>query len=204
MAGLDLAIELSRKQVIAAAERKLSRPLTESERAGVERIGSLLRLESLGRVFDSTTCTSAEVLTSLAHFAQQGETRLTSQFSSMDNMVEIGRSLFRKVERRMAEEARCDSIGKGITAGNTERYDRVFALWVGLQKAMQHCWSNETRKAIHIPWDCRDTRVQRAWDALTHPRNEVALEILTHQLPDDAQLEIIRQALQVCRERAKN
>lgn len=71
MAGeLDLAIELSRRQVIATAERRLSRPLTESERAGIERIGSLLRLESIGRVFDSPACTSAEVLASLTRFAQ--------------------------------------------------------------------------------------------------------------------------------------
>lgn len=92
-------------------------------------------------------------------------------------------------------------MDKGNTTGNTERYDRVFALWVGLQKAMQFCWGNETREATHQPWDCEDQRVCKAWDALTHPRNEVALEILTHQLPEDAQLETAREALQVCRER---
>jgi len=122
----------------------------------------------------------------------------------MDNMEEIGRTLSRKVERRMAEEAERDSIGKGITTGNTERYDRVFALWVSLQKAMQHCWGNETREPTHMPWDSQDQRVRKAWDTLTHPSNEVALEILTHQLPEDSQLEIVRKALQVCRERAKN
>lgn len=123
----------------------------------------------------------------------------------MDDMETIGRSIFEKVQRRLTEEeAKREVIGKGITTGNTERYDRVFALWVGLQKALHHCWSNETREPIHMPWDCGDARVQKAWDALTHPRNAVALEILTHQLPEDAQLEIIRQALQVCQERAKN
>lgn len=119
-------------------------------------------------------------------------------------MEEVGRSLFAKVQRRMAEEAERDSIGKGITTGNTERYDRIFALWVGLQKAMQHCWGNETRETTHMPWDCGDARVQKAWDLLTHPRNEVALEILSHQLPESASLKIAQKALQVCRERAKN
>jgi len=71
--GLDLAIELSRKQIIAAAERKLARSLTKSERAGIERIGSLLRLESIGRAFDSPACTPAEVLACLTRFAQHGE-----------------------------------------------------------------------------------------------------------------------------------
>ncbi len=122
----------------------------------------------------------------------------------MDNMEEIGRNLFQKVTRRLAEEARQSSVGKGIATGNTERYDRVFALWVGLQKAMRHCWGHEARETAYQPWNCQDQRVCKAWDALTHPRNEVALEILTHQLPEDAQLEIVRKALQECRERAKN
>jgi hypothetical protein len=123
----------------------------------------------------------------------------------MEEMEGIRQSIFERVQRRLAEEAKPDLIGKGISTGNTERYDRVFALWVGLQKAMQYCWSNETRETTHhMPWDCEDARVQKAWDALTHPRNEVALEILTHQLPEDAQLKIVQKALQVCRERAKN
>lgn len=92
-------------------------------------------------------------------------------------------------------------MDKGNTTGNTERYDRVFALWVNLQKAMQYRWNDEAREDVPTPWDCQDSRVRKAWDALTHPRNEVALEILTYQLPEDAQLEIVRKALQVCRAR---
>lgn len=122
----------------------------------------------------------------------------------MDQQEKVRQRIFEKLQRRLAEESNRGSIRHGITTGNTERYDRVFALWVGLQKAMQHCWSNEARESIHMPWDCEDARVQKAWDALTHPRNEIALEILTHQLPEDAQLEIVRKALQVCRGRAKN
>lgn len=90
---------------------------------------------------------------------------------------------------------------KGNTTGNTERYDRVFALWVSLQKAMQYCWGNEIREPTHMPWDCADARVQKAWDALTHPRNEVALEILTHQLPEGTELKTVRNALLICQER---
>lgn len=69
--GLDLAIELSRRQVIAAAERKLSRALTESERAGIGRISSLLRLESIGSVIDSPACTPNEVLACLTRYEQR-------------------------------------------------------------------------------------------------------------------------------------
>lgn len=123
----------------------------------------------------------------------------------MEDMEAIRRSIFEKVERRLAHEAAPvrDSIGKGIVTGNTERYDRVFALWVNLQKAMQFRWNNEVWDAMPTPWDCEDSRVRNAWTALTNPRNEVALEILSHQLPEGAQLQMVRKALQVCRERSK-
>lgn len=91
---------------------------------------------------------------------------------------------------------------KGITAGNTERYDRVFALWVNLQKAMQFEWAHEKRaKATVMPWESPDQRVHRAWDALTHPRHAVGLEILSNQLPDGMDLALIRLALETCRKR---
>lgn len=60
---------------------------------------------------------------------------------------------------------------------------------------------NETREGTQSPWECEDTRVRRAWEALTNPRNELALEILSHQLPGGSQLKIIRKALQVSRDR---
>lgn len=119
----------------------------------------------------------------------------------MGNMEKIKHNIFAKVQQRLANEAERDSISKGIAAGNTERYERVFALWVNLQKATQHRWSNETREDVSLPWNCQDARVRNAWDALTQPRNEVALEILSHQLPESTQLEIIRKALQVSRDR---
>lgn len=118
----------------------------------------------------------------------------------MEDMETIRRGIFEKVQRRLTEAER-DSIGKGITTGNTERYNRVFTLWVCLQKAMQHRWGSETREDVPMPWDCQDTRVRKAWNALTDPRNEIALEILTHQLPEGMPLEIVRKALQFCRSR---
>lgn len=93
---------------------------------------------------------------------------------------------------------------KGNTTGNTERYDRVFALWVSLQKTMRFEWANEQRAEALKPWESLDHRVRRAWDALTHPRNEVALEILSHQLPDGMELATIQAALKTCRERQGN
>lgn len=116
-------------------------------------------------------------------------------------METIKRSIFDKVRRRLAKEAERRDMDKGNTTGNTERYDRVLALWVNLQKAMQFRWSGEIRENEWTPWKCHDLRVRKAWDALTHPRNEVALEILSFQLLDGPQLEMAKKALQVCREK---
>lgn len=94
-------------------------------------------------------------------------------------------------------------MDKASTTGHTERYDRVLALWVNLQKAMQFQWNGETREETLTPWDCQDTRISKAWDALIHPRNEVALEILTYQLPEGQELETVRKALQACQKRQR-
>ena len=118
-------------------------------------------------------------------------------------METIKRSIFEKTQRRLTEEAARSSIDKGSTTGNTERFDRVLALWVNLQKAMQFRWNDEAREDVQTPWDCEDSRVRNAWAALTNPRNEPALEILSYQLPEGAQLEMVRKGLQVCRDRSK-
>lgn len=109
----------------------------------------------------------------------------------MEDLEAIKQNIFEKARRRLTEEAERDLIGKGITTGNTERYDRVFALWVNLQKAMEFRWNNEVREAMPTPWDCEDSRVRNAWTALTNPRNELALEILSHQLPEGAELQMV-------------
>lgn len=68
---LEFEMELSRKQIIAAAEQKLSRPLTDQERAGIHNINSILRLKSCGQAFVSPDYTPAQVLADLAAFARE-------------------------------------------------------------------------------------------------------------------------------------
>lgn len=67
----ELALELARQEMIVAAERKLARPLTENELAGIERISSLLRVESYCRAFTSTAFTSAEVIADFKFLTKQ-------------------------------------------------------------------------------------------------------------------------------------
>lgn len=121
----------------------------------------------------------------------------------MKDTEAIKRDIFEKVQQRLTEEAARSPTDKGNTTGNTERFDRVLALWVNLQKAMQFRWNDEAKEDVQTPWDCEDSRVRNAWAALTNPRNELALEILSYQLPEGAQLEMVQKALQVCRERGK-
>lgn len=66
--GFELALELARHETIVVAERKLARPLTESERAGIERIDSLLRVD---RSFATSAYTPAEVFADLEFLAKQ-------------------------------------------------------------------------------------------------------------------------------------
>lgn len=68
---LEFEMELSRKAIIAIAERKLSRPLTEEERAGVHSINSLLQLDSICRAFNSPAYTSVEVMADLEPLVMQ-------------------------------------------------------------------------------------------------------------------------------------
>lgn len=118
-------------------------------------------------------------------------------------MEAIKQRIIENVRHQSAKETEPRDSHKGNSTGNTERFDRVLALWAGLQKAMKFCWSNEVRENAVTPWDCQDLRVRRAWDALTHPHNEVALEILTYQLPEGQQLETARKALLESRKRQR-
>lgn len=122
----------------------------------------------------------------------------------MEDEETIKRSIFEKLQGRFAEEVKRDLIGKGISAGNTERYDRVLALWVSLQKAIQYASASEECAEALKPWESLDQRVRRAWYALTHPCNEVALEILSHQLSDGMKLATIQAALKTCRQRQEH
>ena len=61
----------SRADVVTAAESKLSRPLSPEERAGIERIDSLMRLESIYRGFASSVYSVADVEFELRYLASE-------------------------------------------------------------------------------------------------------------------------------------
>jgi hypothetical protein len=65
------AMAARRQEVIVAAEQKLGRALSVAERRGIEKIGSLMMLESFYQSFSSPASTPAQVLADLEHFAKQ-------------------------------------------------------------------------------------------------------------------------------------
>lgn len=112
-------------------------------------------------------------------------------------MEEIRRSILEKVCRRLAQEY-------GIRVwqqGDTERFDRVLALWIDVQRAIHLRESHHVKPEGCTPWNCPDSRVRDAWQALTNPKNALALESLYHQLLESPQEDMARKALHVCRER---
>jgi|SRR5208283_3592925 len=115
----------------------------------------------------------------------------------MEKMEEIKRTIFEKVRRRLAQEGTCCMRERG----DTERFDRVLALWIGVQRAIHLKWSHEPRPEGCTPWNCPAKSVRDAWDALTNPKNVVALESLYYQLPEGPQMEMARKALRACRQR---
>ena len=70
---LQAAIESSRTEIVTAAEAKLGRQLSSEERAGVERISSLMMLESVYRSFSFPDYSAAEVESDLRRFAAQAQ-----------------------------------------------------------------------------------------------------------------------------------
>jgi len=85
--------------------------------------------------------------------------------------------------------------------GDTERFDRLLALWIDVQRAIHLKGSHEMRAEGCTPWNCADKSVRDAWEALTHPKNVLALESLYYQLPEGPQMDMARNALQACRKR---
>ena len=67
------AIRGCQRDVIVAAEQKLGRALTESERLGIQKITSLMMLDSCCQSFSSAAYTQAQVLADLEHFAKQAQ-----------------------------------------------------------------------------------------------------------------------------------
>lgn len=80
--------------------------------------------------------------------------------------------------------------------GDTTRLNRVLALWLDLQSAIQSRSSHVNREKGCEPWACPDQRVREAWRNLAQPRNAMGLEELFCQLPHGPQLEMVRKALQ--------
>ncbi|MBE0541953.1 MAG: hypothetical protein IH623_11245 [Verrucomicrobia bacterium] len=111
---------------------------------------------------------------------------------------EIKRSIFEKVRRRLAED---EEYIRLIEQGNTERFNRVLAQWLELERAIQERDHRNCATDQCTPWQCPDKRVREAWEKLTDPRNVLPLENLYYQLPDGPQLELAREALKVCRGR---
>jgi hypothetical protein len=118
---------------------------------------------------------------------------------------EIRRSIRRKLLRqfRGPGHARSNVLGKSLQAeeANTNRFDRVLALWIDLQRAVLLRGHHIKRPTGCTPWECPDQSVREAWENLTEPDNALALEELFCQLPDDRQAELAGKALRACRER---
>ena len=70
---IQQAIRESQQEIIAVAEQKLERTLTEAERRGIQSISSLMMLDSCHQSFSSPVATPAQVLADLEHFAKQAQ-----------------------------------------------------------------------------------------------------------------------------------
>ena len=70
---LQEALRVSQTEIIVAAETKLGRQLSTNEQAGIERINSLMMLESVYRSFTFRDYSAAQVESDLRHFASQNQ-----------------------------------------------------------------------------------------------------------------------------------
>lgn len=109
-------------------------------------------------------------------------------------MEQTRRNILEKLRRRFAQ----------MEQGNTERFDRVLALWIDLQRAILSREKSEDPKGECAPWESANEAVRDAWSKLTDPSNLLPLESLFFQLPEGPQMEMARKAVQFCRERQAN
>ena len=65
------AIRLSHTEIVAAAAAKLGRELSPEERAGIERVTSLMMLESIHRAFTFEQTPAAQVEEDLQYYASR-------------------------------------------------------------------------------------------------------------------------------------
>lgn len=111
--------------------------------------------------------------------------------NSDPDMEQIRLNILEKLRQRFAK----------MEQGNTERFDRVLALWIDLQRAILSREKSHDPNGECAPWESTDKSVRDAWDKLTSPNNLLALESLFYQLPEGPQMEAARKAVQFCRER---
>ncbi|ODU24176.1 MAG: hypothetical protein ABS95_02160 [Verrucomicrobia bacterium SCN 57-15] len=110
---------------------------------------------------------------------------------SEPDMDQIRQNILEKLRQRFAK----------MEQGNTERFDRVLALWIDLQRAILSREKSDDPKGECAPWESADKSVRDAWDKFTEPNNLLSLESLFYQLPEGPQMEMARKALQFCRDR---
>jgi hypothetical protein len=108
-----------------------------------------------------------------------------------EDMDEIGRRIFCKVRRRLVEETMKE-------IGDTDRFDRVLALWIDFQRATQFKCPDRKKEAWTLS---PGEQVRQTWGALTDPLNVLALESLFYQLPEGPQREMARNAVQASKHR---
>lgn len=112
--------------------------------------------------------------------------------NSERDMEQIRQNILEKLRRRFAQ----------MEQGNTERFDRVLALWIDLNRAIHSREKSEDPKGECAPWESANEAVRDAWSKLIDPSNLLPLESLFFQLPEGPQVELARKALQFCRERS--
>ena len=112
--------------------------------------------------------------------------------NSERDMEQIRQNILEKLRRRFAQ----------MEQGNTERFDRVLALWIDLNRAILSREKSEDPKGECAPWESANEAVRDAWSKLIDPSNLLPLESLFFQLPEGPQMELARKALQFCRERS--
>jgi hypothetical protein len=67
------ALPLMHSEVVNSAQAKLGRPLSVAEISGVQRIDSLMRLESLWQAFSSPAYLPEQVEKDLSFFSEKGQ-----------------------------------------------------------------------------------------------------------------------------------
>ena len=97
-------------------------------------------------------------------------------------------------------------VGEGITMeSDTGRFTRVLLLWLELYSALARARirDGDRPKPEPVPWESQDLQVSKIWRQLTDPANLLALEQWLCQSAEGQSAEWAREALSLCRERAR-